>query len=552
MYWGIYVLFGLSCAKQTSPTGGPKDTIPPILIKSIPTQEQINYKGKSIDLIFSEMVILDNPKEQIIITPTTESKYEAVQKNNRITLKFEEAFKDSSTYTVNFREAIKDITEKNPVKNLQLAFSTGSYIDSLSIQGSTTDLLKGIPLKEVTIALLENQDTLSIFKHKPTYITKSDKDGKYTLSHVKHGTYYLYAINDKNKNLITDSKNESYGFIANPIILSKDTSNLPIPLVYLDARPLKVTSAKPYNTYYTIKNSKKLTEYKVKSTTTNDSLVTCYGEDQSIINVYNTVQIADSLQISFSGKDSIGNQLDTSLYLKFATRKVDAEKYNYEIKETYLLKQTNQLYTEIWFNKPTAILNSDSLYYQTDSTTMITFHKKEMTWNYARTRLIITKRLEQNTAAPEMIDEKTSQTNKTKPREFRKQFVAGNKAFISVENDSTKASKKETKIYTPEQMGTIKVKVKTDSTHYVVELLNKNFSVIRTSRSQKEITWENLHPEDYKIRLIQDTNNDGIWNPGNYNKGEEPEKIIFYKGEKGSTNVNLKANWELGPLLITY
>ena len=75
LHWCIYLLFLLACARQTSPTGGPKDTIPPVLVKAIPPNETINFREKELQLIFSEDVILNSPKEQLIVTPTIGKEY---------------------------------------------------------------------------------------------------------------------------------------------------------------------------------------------------------------------------------------------------------------------------------------------------------------------------------------------------------------------------------------------------------------------------------------------------------------------------------------------
>jgi hypothetical protein len=123
IHWIFYPLFALSCARQTTPTGGPKDTIPPTLISSLPRQGQINFKGKSIQLTLSETVILNNPKDQLIITPDIGKDVEYKSKKNQVFITFKEDLKDSTTYAINFRDAIQDITEKNPAVRLKLAFS---------------------------------------------------------------------------------------------------------------------------------------------------------------------------------------------------------------------------------------------------------------------------------------------------------------------------------------------------------------------------------------------------------------------------------------------
>ena len=163
----VITLLILSCAKQSTPTGGPKDTIPPVLVGSIPAEKQKLFKSQKIELEFSELIILNNPKDQIIITPSIGKDYKITAKKNTATIEVDKPLSDSTTYTINFRDAIQDITEKNPARNLHLAFSTGTYIDSLSISGSIHELLTDKFIKDVTVALYQS-DTFDIFKHKPS------------------------------------------------------------------------------------------------------------------------------------------------------------------------------------------------------------------------------------------------------------------------------------------------------------------------------------------------------------------------------------------------
>ncbi len=40
----LLLSFFFNCARRGTPTGGPKDSIPPILIKAIPVNETVNFK----------------------------------------------------------------------------------------------------------------------------------------------------------------------------------------------------------------------------------------------------------------------------------------------------------------------------------------------------------------------------------------------------------------------------------------------------------------------------------------------------------------------------
>src|SRR5690349_709913 len=306
LYLSLYFLFLLSsCAKQTAPTGGPQDTIPPILVKAYPQKQQTNFQNKKIELIFDEVIQLANPKEQIMIIPDVNKEYDITSSKKKVVLEFKNKLTDSTTYSINFRDAIQDITEKNPAVNLKVAFSTGNYIDSLSISGNAIDPLHAKDLKEITIALYQ-PDTFNIFKHKPVYLTQTDAKGNFKIENLKPGTYHIYGIEDRNRNLIADSKNESYGVLSIPIDLRENKSRISIPLIRLDSRPLKLISSRPYNTYFTIKTAKNLTHYKV-TPETDDIVISSFAEDQSVIKIYNTLEGRDSLKIQFHALDSIDN-----------------------------------------------------------------------------------------------------------------------------------------------------------------------------------------------------------------------------------------------------
>jgi len=221
----IFYLMLVACASQTTPTGGPQDEIPPVLMSSNPKNGQRNFKGKTLELNFDEDVKLKDPKEEILITPSPGKNIKFTSKKNKIIIEPEEDWKDSTTYSLSFREGIQDLTEGNPAENLRLAFSTGNEIDSLSINGSVHETFSEKIPEKITVALYQS-DTFDIFNHTPTYFTKSDKKGKFSIQNLKAGIYYIYAFNDKNKNLKIESKTEKFGYLTNPIDVQKKQTPL--------------------------------------------------------------------------------------------------------------------------------------------------------------------------------------------------------------------------------------------------------------------------------------------------------------------------------------
>ncbi|MFZ6010767.1 MAG: Ig-like domain-containing protein [Bacteroidota bacterium] len=561
LYWLIYLLF-FSCAKQSAPTGGPKDTIPPTLVRSIPANQEVNFKGRSVQLTFSEFIQLQNPKEQIIITPAMGKDFEVTARKKTVTIKFERDFDDSTTYTINFRDAVQDLTEKNPARNLKLAISTGSYIDSLSLEGSVYELLTGKEMKDITVAIHEPNDTFNIFKHPAAYFTKTDNKGFFKLQNLKNGVYYIYAIEDKNKNLIADSRNESYGFLTDSINLTENVSGKSIPLIRLDARTLKLTSARPYNTYFNIRTSKSLKFFTARFD--NRETISSFAEDQSNVKVFNNIGDLDSLALKFTATDSIGNYLDTTLYVKFPNREVQPDRFESTLQHSSIIANKGLLTAKFKFNKPLKSINFDSLFYRIDSLQRITFNTENIHWDSAQNIMTLEKKVDKTLFLPPVINPVTKDQAKPKAppvnkrnipspkKQANNELVIGQAAFISIELDSSKALRQSIRPSRTDELGVILVDIKTTQKNFIVQLLDKSFTVIQTIKNQTQLKFEDLPPADYQLRLIIDQNQNGLWDPGNFLLNMEPEPIRYYRNEKGTQTFTLKTNWELGPLLITY
>lgn len=563
LFYIIILLFFATCARQTSPTGGPQDTIPPKLISSNPNHRSLNVKDKKVELTFSELIILNNPKEQLIITPSPGKDFDVIAKKDKVIIDFEKDFADSTTYTFNFRDAVQDITEKNAAKNLLIAFSTGSYLDSLSIEGKVIDLLKGTELKEITVAIHPKNDTFSILKHPATYSTKTNDKGNFKLDYLRPDTYTLYAIDDKNRNLFADTRTEAYGFISTPIVLKSDTSKLQIAIIKLDARPLKLTSARPYNTYFNIKAAKNLKDFTL-TTTDSATLYYNYGEDKSTIKLYNNFQNKDSVAIQLNALDSIGNSMDTLLYAKFPTRDVEKEKFSATITENRLVAENATLHAVITFNKPIKTTNFDSLIFKRDSLTILPINPSEISWNKFKTIATITKTFDKHwfqTAEPTQSSssrpsppkqqEKPDTTTTTLP--ILNELQAKPATFISIENDSSKNITQKINPLKVEDLSMFLFDVKTKEKNIIVQLIDKDYKVIQEKYNVFKGEFKDVDPGDYSIRVILDFNANKSWDPGNYLLKIEPEPVYYFLTEDKKQSVNIKANWEfdLPPLLIT-
>lgn len=546
----------IACAQQTSPTGGPKDEAPPELISSNPANGDIHVKGSQLELTFSELVQLDKAKEQIIISPNVKE-VESTYRKNKVFLIFKTPLADSTTYSINFRDAVKDLTEKNPAQNLKLAFSTGYYLDSLSISGNVFDLLTSKPAADITVALHTENDTFNIFKHKAELFTKADAEGNFKIENLKSTTFYIYAFHDKNKNLIVDGRNEKYAFLSAKFLLTENVSSLMLPLVSLDSRGIRLISARPLQNYFLIKANKGIKDYSI-ALPDNRPTTFARGEDNASIKLYNTFEVKDSTQARLLLTDSLGNKVDTTLYVKFNPPKenLKLEKFTIKLEKPIILQKSDLLRATLQYNKPIHTINYDSMYFLVDSLTRFPLKPEEIKMDTLNQRLEIAMtlpKIKSEALGPvegSLLKEKKLGTSKIKTLEKFNELKLGKAALISIDLDSSAYQSQKSTIMKEEDLAITLVETNTTSKSFYIEIINAQRKVVQTVRNQRTFSFTDLEPGEYELKLIIDHNNNGKWDAGNYYKREEPEPIYYYFDDKGNTKFNLKANWEYGPLLI--
>jgi uncharacterized protein (DUF2141 family) len=541
------------CAKQTSPTGGPTDETPPRLERSTPAHEQVNVKGSKIELLFDEAIQLNNPREQIIITPSVGKKFETTFNKNKVVLDLKTTLLENTTYNINFREAIQDLTEKNPA-TVKLAFSTGSYIDSLSINGTVQDALTEKNLSNYTVALAEASDTFNIFKHAASWITVTDKKGFFSIENLKPGNYILYAFEDKSKNLIVDSKSESYGFKGQPITLVQNIDSVRLRTFKLDVNKLKLITARTTFAYFNLRFSKSLTNYHVTATDSTIKVHASLEPDLTTIKLYNTIPDLDSLQIKVNATDSLNSTVDTLLYMKFPKKEATRDKLVSKVEKATVSESNSLLTAQLTFTKPISGFNPDSAFIEIDSTTRLPVSEQDYIWENNQTKLALNKKIDLAALFPADTTSANSQKSGSPTKQTPKKattLVFRKGTFISIENDTAETLTTPLTLTKLESAAIIETKVQTTE-NFIIQLITKNGKLIDERLNEPEHIFENLPPDTYLLRIIVDSNKNGKWDPGDFRTKSEPEAIVYYRNPKGLKEISLKANWTLGPLLITY
>lgn len=189
--------FATSCANIQPPLGGPRDSLPPVLLKATPDENTINFTGNTIRFQFSEYVKLDNLNDNLIINPPAERYPNILSKLRTVTVKMKDTLQPNTTYTINFGNAIRDVNENNPLKGFSYSFSTGAYIDSLELSGKLYDAETGKPDSTLLIILHRKEEDSTVAKEKPRFATRPNGKGEFNFDHLPDGEFYIYALRDE-------------------------------------------------------------------------------------------------------------------------------------------------------------------------------------------------------------------------------------------------------------------------------------------------------------------------------------------------------------------
>lgn len=531
------VLLITGCASVTSPTGGPRDEDPPQLIESNPATNQKNFKGSSLELTFNELIKLKDPKEEILITPSPGKETKFIAKKNKLLIEPQNAWAENTTYSINFREGVQDLNESNPAENLRLAFSTGPIIDSLSISGSVKETFSEKAPDKITVALYQ-RDTFNIYSHTPTYFTKCDKAGKFSIQNLKSGAYYLYAFDDKNKNLKVDSKTERFGFVVEPLTLIENIDSTVVSLIAIDARPIQLTSVRHTEKTTRVRYNKGVDSLHVES---EKPLFYTFGDNTNEVIYYHNLNSSDSIKSRLIAIDSLGQKTDTTIFIKRSDTKMAEDGFALkEISENY--DYAKRIYTHsLTYNKPVASITPDSIYIQLDSAVNKPIPLENFKIDSIRHTITI-----QTEQIP--IDTSSSSTK----AKFPLKLILAKSAFISHTSDTSKRLTKEIKFLKEEETGLVTIKIETDKPDYIIELVTTDDKIYATAKNLKDYTFKFVKAQEYKVRIIIDTNGNGKWDPGNYLTKTEPESVLYYISEEGKYSFPIRANWEYGPLLIKF
>ncbi|MEA3447301.1 MAG: Ig-like domain-containing protein [Bacteroidota bacterium] len=533
----LFLLF--SCAKQGSPSGGPKDTESPEVTYAEPQSGTVNFDENHFDISFDEYIQLNNIQQNLIVSPPFSEKPEVKIRGKSIRVVLPEKPQSNTTYSFTFLDAISDITERNTIINMVYAFSTGPKIDSLRVSGVVTDAFTEKPVADVFVMLHRNPADSMFKKHVPDYLTKTNEQGKFKFFYVSPGTYKIYALDDANYSSTFDQPNEKIAFLDSLIVpgvepVKDSTDSITGYHYYPDSLKLRLFEQAQYLQFAETTERPQSNKMQVFFKHPQDSAINWYSPDfdstqvvtefsehnDSLVFWLTDTSLCrqDSLQLIvdyYSNIDSVGWKTDSLMM----TSKSDFDEEKLDVDVNLAKSQLNYWeMPQITVNSVIKQLNPDSLHL---------FHRV-------------------NDSVKKAVDFDIEHSDnrsfwiKAKFRQEKEYVLMLDTTAIEDVlyrfNDSTVF---EFTVNKEDDFSTLQVTIPGTDTGWYCDLL-KNDKIIRHKVISDEGTFIMFHlePGTYRLRLVKDVNHNQKWDTGDFDKKRQPEPV-WYKSEE----IKLRANW---------
>ena len=515
------VIFG--CAKRGNPSGGPIDSIPPVLVNANPKLNSTNFDSDEIRLTFDEWVKLENIQDQLIISPPIDkSSYEITPLSGvtkKVFLRFLDSLNPKTTYTINFGNSIQDNNENNPLTFFSYTFSTGETIDSLFIMGNIIDAFDQETDDYISLQLYRVDSLFKdsiIYSDKPTYISNTLDSTNYKFQNLKEGKYLLIALKDLDNNYFFDPFYDKIGFMDSLIILPRD-SIIDLKLFKEETdlvweKPHFINSEKIGFGYYG-----RLDIDKIKiETNIPDSVNYVFTKEKDIdtLNLWLSKNSFDSLNFSLIESDTI----------KLTTVKFDRKKDSL-IDSLNLSPKTINI---IHINESFKISSNIPVANVEDS--LITVRDIDS--------LVIPFSTEINSQLNEVFI-----SFDVSPSDKYNIFIKPN-AIKDIRGGVNDSINYNVVSQTLEDYCNIFLDILGgNNSKYILQLLNANNEIIREYKnaySNSSYTFNYVIPGKYTFRLIEDLNSNDVWDTGNYIKRKQPEPVYYFPSE-----IDVRANWDL-------
>lgn len=592
-----------SCARMGNPDGGWYDETPPKVLGATPADKATEVKAQKVKISFDEFVKIDNPTENVIVSPPQLQAPEIKATGKSIEVKLLDSLKANTTYTIDFSDAISDNNEGNPLGNYTYSFSTGAEIDTMEVSGYVVAAENLEPVKGILVGLYANLADSAFEKQPMLRVSRTDSRGHFVIKGVKRGTYRVYALQDVDGNYQFNQKSEMIAFnheLIKPSVMDdtrQDTlwsDSLHIADIkrvgYAHFLPDNITlcafhevltsryllsvtrnEANHFAVNFSYGNPK-LPQIKGLNFNAHDAFIAIPNAKRDTIDYWlrDTALVNQDtlhMEMTYLMTDSAGqlvSQTDTLEVLSKQPyeRRMKQLKATYEKwqKQQEKLKKKGEPYqTEM--PRPTLAIRMQNtneidpekrlqLQFETpistiDTTKVHLYTKVDSLWYRANYQLLPAARrnAEGHFVRPDSLKYGMNYEISAdwKPGQDYS-FETDSTAFTDIYGAVTPKYKQGFKVKGDDEFGSLVITLTgLDGQPCIVQLLDRNDKVIKeVAAEHQQAEFYYLKPETYYLRLFVDSNHNGIWDTGDYAKDRQPEAVYYYPGK-----IECKAKWDL-------
>ena len=582
------------CASMMTPTGGPRDSLPPVIVNMTPDNFSTNrplVNHEKIYLEFDEFVQLKDQQKEFFTSPQMKKKPLVSLRGRGVVIQLRDTLEANTTYSLNFGSAIRDNNEGNPLYSMRYVFSTGPEIDSMVMSGYTADSYKADSVSKSFIWFfpadsVENvaEYDSTIFKYKPAAIARAENNGIFIAQNLKPIAYRVYAVQDKNDNQIYEPGSDQVGFLEGTYNPREQPD---FAMWYDSIRQYVVAEPQLYLRMFTDKafrrqvlsQSERPLQHKAMlyfaaahpqierirfDSIPEDRVIfdpQTVGRD-TIALWFNMPSSAlpDTIkgEITYFKHDTVNVLQSVTEPLKLAWRFIETKEQEKEREKLERDRRKAEAAGEEWVEpkKENPFAYKLPLSGEVNPENHLT-----MDFDYPLTKLDSAAMLLTLTHPDNSIEDipvyLVRDTAQLRRYYIRAPWKTGGQytltipegAITDVAGFSNDSIIGKYTVLDPEKFATVKIHVtgKDDSSKYILQLLDGNNALKQEKRDVTTGDWQfNFVPAgEIKFRVIEDKNGNGKWDTGNVVERRQPERAEIYANDEGEDTFATKANWEV-------
>ena len=524
----IFLVLSFSqCAKKGRPDGGPIDEDAPIFVTANPPYETINFDKKEINIYFNEYIKLKDLNKQLIISPPLNPENPPLispqgTPSKFINIKILDTLKENSTYIFDFGNSVQDNNESNTLERFKYIFSTGNYIDSLSLSGNVKNAFISKSVEDIKLLLyrLDSSYTDSaVYNRKPDYVTSSLDSSNYQFTNLRKGNYLLVALDDVRSDYIFNPETDKIGFLNDTITLPRDSiinhtiSIFKEELPYIFRRGKEIRKGQLIFGYKG--KPKNLTVETLSAVPDNFKTIIFPEKGKDTLNLWHSLIEKDSLIFKISD-----NIISDTVTVKLRKKELDSLKVNEITGGILNLKDTLFFLT----NNPVVSIDTSRINFKLSDSINFPYEA--------------------------FISKKENKIGFLFEKKYKKSYKINlyPNALTDIFNTTNDTISSLFRTRGTEDYGEISVTIQNPKKiPVIIQLTDINDATIvqETCSENKNISFDLLIPQKYKIRIIYDSNQNGIWDTGSYLEKKQPEHVEYFPETQ-----EVRANWLL-PIVLT-